>query len=204
MALTGPSVSQLRRTLASGLSPLQLASLAIVTRSKGSNVISCHYCASENIQRLTILISAGTQKINLKSFGDISGSSHGPQGYSSISGSTMSKTEGTTQTTIAGELAKKFPEPKLESEIGSFLSALIGFYVVANIALEILGFFFGFALPSSANGFAKLGILAVSFVLARSEYRRTRLKNESFPQRRRQWDSSYFCHRCGEVSFIES
>lgn len=168
--------------------------------------LNCPKCKSENTQKITSVVSAGTTHTT----GSTSSTSIGTTG-TAVGVSTSRGTVNATSTTV---LAKKLAEPTKKydgflailvclSPFVFFLSVAIGGF----IAFEILWFrynpYASFQLvPMIFSGLIFIWIM--KFIYRKWEpYRKARKEyNENeFPEIHKKWSEGFYCHRC-EHTFV--
>lgn len=166
--------------------------------------LACSNCDSENVQKITGIHSSGTVTSHAQTAGNFSGISVSGDNVGVVSGSTSNFTRNTTQSS----LASRFSPPIARSEswfLKSLIPAIavgIGFlYVFSHLIKAVLGTGTLSGIIWVASFFAGI-VLTVKFFMSKAkenkEYNRT-----VYAQQLRDWQQSYYCHKCDSV-FIPS
>lgn len=151
--------------------------------------LNCPKCKSENTQKITAIVSAGTTRTS----GSTSSSSVGVMGGSVGVGSSRGTINATSKTELANKLAK--PKPRFQSLIGGMvLFALVGWIPGWIVVVEK-------HLYGSTETFVYWGIYALlmagfyKFWAPRAEKNRTYNETE-YQTLLKSWENGFFCHRC--------
>jgi hypothetical protein len=135
--------------------------------------MQCSKCSSDNTQRLEVVYESGTQNINTRS----NSVGVGFSGKLGVGGATT-KTQGTSQTTIA---QKASPPSKKPFKLG--------------IAAAIFGMFF---LGSGSLGAVAFGVAIIAgggyMIYSAMTYNKT-----EWPPLYKYWQESWLCNKCGSI-----
>lgn len=139
--------------------------------------MQCAECNSDNVQRLSVVYEAGTQKINTQSRTFGSGVGIGGGGAGLGFGSANTHTTGTSQS----HLAQKAAPPKKRSFAPTAILAALGIipYVMLSLPFTIL-----------------LLLLAVAGIWAYMAYR---YNTQQYPPLYQAWQKSWHCNKCGAI-----
>lgn len=154
-----------------------------------ASAYACPKCQSEDVQKMSAIVSAGTSTIDTES--SSSGVAIGYGGASVGGGSTT--TTGQSQT----HLAKQFSEEVFKDEEGGKL--LLGLGLIAAIFIGIWvsssahSKFFGFICGAAIFG----GAIAFSRFLDKTVYKSDNEEISARQKKRPAWrESGYYCNRC--------
>ncbi len=155
--------------------------------------INCTKCESENVQRLSIIYSEGTSKINTSSTSVGMGSSM-RGGLSS--GMARTTTSGTQQS----NLAVKARPPTMQNPFFFFMGAL----ALGIIGGGFVGGFVGAQLfpsdDSSMGTYAFFAVLGTAgFFGLKKAVVAYRWNNNEWPKLKEAWEHSWMCMKCGSV-----
>lgn len=170
----------------SGASGSQIASVAAARIQAGprdfapTGTFHCGSCASEDIQKLSMVYESGTSRIDARTSGTSTGFGVARGGLGVGTAFNSSRTRGTQMS----ELAKRAAPPKAKLAIGWIFIGLFGSFLVA----ALLGI-----------GVAILFVALCGFLA----FKGFKYNGAVFPPLRATWEQSWLCHRCGTISRIE-
>jgi DNA-directed RNA polymerase subunit RPC12/RpoP len=147
---------------------------------------NCPSCKSENIQRASVLVSSGSNKLRAATVG-VSGGSSGINAGIGLSGGS-----------ITSELAAKLSPPNKPQPADLFMFKCITFPgLLLFIALCAYMFFSG---GSLVGGFVTLGLLVFLIYYGYFIWLPPQEKQRvEYPQALAIWERTYFCLRCGST-----
>jgi hypothetical protein len=170
---------------------------------------SCPNCGSDQTQKITAIVAAGTSHAH----GAVSTTSllsaQGGFGSAYSEGSAHS----THSTELATKLAKPVPQPIriLGPLLGWFILAVLGTVIFIVIFAGILGLLGPFGqrvgaiihIPIFGFPFYGLVLTALFFISTRSVFRsagRAREYNRDiYPVELERWQNEFYCHRCDQI-----
>lgn len=156
---------------------------------------SCKKCGSSNTQKISAIVSGGTSHGRSTSSSTTVGMVDGSLG--------VAGTQGSTNTTMRTELAKKLAMPTKRTESWIFYGLFIG-GGFAWVGGAIAGFL-GVMIFNSAVGAISALIAGVCiFFHCIKHYRNSAKRNEKYnkdeyPDAKAQWNLSFYCHRCENI-----
>ena len=135
----------------------------------------CPHCGSENIQKCSVIYNSGT-------------ASH--QSTTTINGKVEAETSGVSGTNLAQQLAP--PAKKEENWIASVVCGAIAIFFVGGLANHFVVSIIVIVLFGSA-----------AIGLWQSSTEAKEYNEKKFHRDYDIWKRSYFCHRCGNVFYME-
>lgn len=156
---------------------------------------NCNKCGSVNTQKISAIVSGGTSHGHSTSRATTVGV---VDGNLAVAG-----TQGTTSTTTKTALAQKLTMPTKRTESWIFYGLFIG-GGFAWVGGAIVGFL-GVMIFNSAIGAISAFIAAICiFIHCMKHYRDSAKRNAKYneldyPNAKRQWDLSFYCHRCENI-----
>lgn len=162
--------------------------------------LKCPHCGSDHTQKITSIVDAGTTQHSGTTSGYTTGTGMVDGKIAFMSGTTTSKTRGTSKTALAMSLEQPKEKPVLGMAWEWFRYSFAGFMLFVIAGATVLDWIFpGFGNKSWPMLVAFLAVIAFGVKCFFDAVSNKTWNSEEYPSLIHRWTNGYFCHRCENI-----